>query len=119
MSSPAADATRFSVVIPTYQRRDLVVANVAAFERQAFEDFEVVVVVDGSTDGTAAALRGLRPAFPLTGPCQANEGRAAAVNAGARRARGEVLLFLDDDMEPDPLLLAEHERSLRAGADAV
>jgi GT2 family glycosyltransferase/peptidoglycan/xylan/chitin deacetylase (PgdA/CDA1 family) len=110
---------RFSVVIPTYQRRSIVVRTVRAFEAQKGGDFEVVVVVDGSTDGTAQALRDLREPFPLTVIEQPNGGRAAAVNAGAAAATGELLLFLDDDMHVAPDLLSEHERSRRAGADIV
>ena len=110
---------RFSVVVPTHQRRDVVLETVRAFERQQLRDFEVVVVVDGSTDGTAAALRGLNAAFPLEVVEQPNSGAAAARNRGASVARGELLLFLDDDMEPDSGLLAAHDRAHRAGADVV
>jgi glycosyltransferase involved in cell wall biosynthesis/peptidoglycan/xylan/chitin deacetylase (PgdA/CDA1 family) len=115
-----AHALRFSVVIPTYQRRDLVVAALRALEAQEdVEGYEVVVVVDGSTDGTTEALRQLTPSFPLTVLEQPNRGRAAAVNHGAEVAHGELLLVLDDDMEADPRLLAEHDRSHREGADVV
>ena len=111
---------RFSVVVPTFQRRDVVVASVAAFGAQDFgEPFEVVVVVDGSTDGTADALRALSPPFPLAVVEQENRGPAAARNRGAEEARGEFLLFLDDDMEPHPRLLSEHDRSHLEGADVV
>jgi peptidoglycan/xylan/chitin deacetylase (PgdA/CDA1 family) len=110
---------RFSVVIPTHQRRDVVVRNVAALAGQSLGDFEAIVVVDGSTDGTAEALRALDTGFPLTVLEQPNRGAAAARNAGAAAAGGEILLFLDDDMEPDPALLAEHDRTHRDGADLV
>lgn len=110
---------RFSVVIPTHQRRDLVVRNVSALAGQTERDFEVLVVVDGSVDGTAAALQALDTPFPLTVLEQPNSGAAAARNAGAAAASGELLLFLDDDMEADPAMLAEHDRSHRGGADLV
>jgi peptidoglycan/xylan/chitin deacetylase (PgdA/CDA1 family)/GT2 family glycosyltransferase len=113
------DVPRFSVVIPTYQRRDIVVRTVEALERQTFRDFEVVVVVDGSTDGTAAALRELPTSFPLTVLEQDNLGQAAARNLGASAAAGELLLFLDDDMEADAAMLGEHDRSHREGAGMV
>jgi glycosyltransferase involved in cell wall biosynthesis len=116
----AGQTPRFSIIIPTYERRDLVAANVSALASQQFEGrFEVIVIVDGATDGTAEALRRLTLPFPLTVVEQQNAGSAAARNHGARLARGEVLLFLDDDMEAHPALLLEHDRSLRVGADAV
>lgn len=110
----------FSIVMPTFQRRDVVVGSVKALARQEpGESFEVIVVVDGSTDGTVEALRELEPGFPLTVLEQPNEGMATALNRGAAAAQGELLLFLDDDMEADPRLLAEHARSHREGADVV
>lgn len=111
--------TRFSVIVPTYQRRDVVLRTVAALDRQGFRDFEAIVVVDGSTDGSAEALRGLRAGFSLRVVEQANGGAAQARNAGAALAGGELLLTLDDDMEADPAMLAEHDRSHREGADVV
>jgi glycosyltransferase involved in cell wall biosynthesis len=108
-----------SVVVPTHRRRAVVRRTVLALERQERRDFEVVVVVDGDGDGTAAALRELDISFPLTVLVQANQGAAAARNAGAAAAQGGLLLFLDDDMRADPALLAEHDRSHREGADMV
>jgi GT2 family glycosyltransferase len=92
---------------------------VGALGRIASPAFETIVVVDGSTDGTAAALRALDRPIPLTVIEQLNTGAAAARNRGAAVARGEVLLFLDDDMELDPRALEEHDASYAAGADAV
>jgi GT2 family glycosyltransferase len=110
----------FSIVIPTYQRRDVVVASVKALAAQDLAgSFEVVVVVDGSRNGTAAALRRLIVPFPFVVLEQPNRGAATARNAGAAAASGRILLFLDDDMEADPRLLSEHVRSLNEGADVV
>jgi peptidoglycan/xylan/chitin deacetylase (PgdA/CDA1 family)/GT2 family glycosyltransferase len=109
---------RWSVVIPTYERREMVLRTVAALDRQLQRDFEVIAVDDGSTDGTAAALSALRAGFPLTVLEQHNQGAAQARNAGAAVA-GELLLFLDDDMEAHPALLLEHERSRAEGAHVV
>ena len=111
---------RFSVVIPTYQRRDLVVAAVEALARQRFSGaFEVIIVVDGSKDGSREALEKVHTPFPLTIREQSNQGAASARNHGARLAIAEILLFLDDDMEAHPTLLMEHDHSHRAGADVV
>lgn len=120
MNSVAQTTPRFSVIIPTYQRRDVVVESVRALARQDFDGaFEVIVVVDGSTDGTSSSLRALRLPFPLKVLEQTNQGASRARNRGADAAGGEILLFLDDDMESHPRLLAEHDRSHRAGADVV
>jgi glycosyltransferase involved in cell wall biosynthesis len=114
------DGFSFSVVVPTFERRDVVVRSVRALATQRLDEpYEVVVVVDGSRDGTAEALRELRTPFPLRVVEQENEGQARARNRGATLARGRILLFLDDDMEAEVSMLQEHETSHRAGADAV
>jgi len=110
---------RVSIVIPTHRRRDVLVRIVKELDRQVFRKFEVVIVVDGRTDGTSAALRRLTLSFPLTLIEQANSGAAAARNAGAAEATGELLLFLDDDMAAHPRLLVEHVQSHAEGADIV
>jgi len=110
---------RFSVIVPTHRRRDLVLALLHGLEHQTCTDFEAIVVVDGADDDVVAALRGLDPQIELTVLAQPHRGAAAARNTGAAAARGEILLFLDDDMVPDPTLLAAHDRAHRAGADVV
>lgn len=107
-------------MIPTYQRKDVVAGALRALAEQRFDQpFEVIVAVDGSTDGTAESLRTMPAPFPMTVLEQPNAGAAAARNKGARQARGEILLFLDDDMVPQADLLEQHDRAHRAGADAV
>ncbi len=116
----ADSGPRFSVVVPTFQRRDVVQETVRALDRQEFDgDVEIIVVVDGSTDGTADALRALELSTPLTVLEQPNRGLSVTRNRGAAEAKGELVLFLDDDMEADRRLLTQHDRSHRAGADAV
>lgn len=116
----AGDGPRYSIVVPTFQRRDVVSASVTALSGQRYgHGFEVIVVVDGSTDGTADELRALDVPFPLVVLEQPNRGAAAARNRGARAASGDVLLFLDDDMHAAPDLLDAHDAARAAGADAV
>ena len=111
---------RISVVIPTYQRREVVLESVRSLAVQDFAgDFELIVVVDGSKDGSAEALRALEFPFPITVIEQPNQGASKARNRGAVAARGEILLFLDDDMVAHPRLLAEHVSSHAEGADVV
>lgn len=110
---------RIAIVVPTFQRRALVTRAVAAIAAQRpsgiASEVEVVVVCDGSTDGTAAALRETAPSnLRLRVLEQANAGQAAARNAGARATHAPGLLFLDDDMIAAPDLVAVH---LQAAAE--
>jgi glycosyltransferase involved in cell wall biosynthesis len=87
---------RVSVIIPTYNRAGLVQEAVASVLAQTCRDFELLVVDDGSTDGTLEALA------PYTGqikvlPLPWRRGVSAARNAGIAAARGEWLAFLDSD----------------------
>ena len=109
-----------SVVIPTYQRRDTVCDAVRALDGLDYAGpIEIIVVVDGSTDGTAAALGQLQCRWPLRAIEQPNAGASAARNNGAAAATNDIILFLDDDMIADASLLEEHARLHRDGADAV
>jgi glycosyltransferase involved in cell wall biosynthesis len=101
---------RVSVVIPTYQRCASVRRALEALVGQTIapSEYEVIVVVDGSTDGTREMLAGCQVPYWLAAVWQPNGGRASARNAGIARARGELVVFLDDDMEPVPAFLAAH-----------
>src|SRR5574340_444159 len=85
-----------SVIIPTYNRAALVPEAVASVLGQTWREFEVLVVDDGSTDGTLAALA------PYAGQIrflrrESRGGVSAARNTGIAAARGEWLAFLDSD----------------------
>ena len=109
-----------SVLIPTYQRRQVVCAAVEALAKALYGgEVEIIVVVDGSTDGTAEGLAHLSLPFPLRIIEQLNRGAAHARNRAAAEARHDILLFLDDDMLCAADMLAEHARLHLAGADAV
>lgn len=109
----AGSPLRLSVVIPTYQRRDSLLRLLASLSAQTLpaSAYEVIVVVDGSTDGTAEAARARVLPCRLTVLEGPNRGRAGACNAGARAAAGDVVVLLDDDMEASPELLAAHARA--------
>ena len=115
MTTPLA-----SVVIPTHQRRDSLLRTLASLATQTIpcDRYEVVVVVDGSTDGSREAAESLATGYALRVLAQPNRGRATACNAGVAAARGAIVLLLDDDMTATPELLAAHlgahERQSRA-----
>jgi glycosyltransferase involved in cell wall biosynthesis len=86
--------TTFSVIIPTYNRRDHLMACLASVMAQRRRPDEVIVVDDGSTDGTRDALAA---AEGITVIYQSNAGPGAARNRGAAAASGDYLVFLDSD----------------------
>jgi len=83
---------------------------IEAMTRQTLpaEQFEVIVSIDGSDDGTREMVQSLRTSFRLVALWQPNRGRAGACNAGIRVAEGDLLILLDDDMEPAPQFLTAH-----------
>ena len=102
-----------SVVVPTYQGCDSIGRTLDALARQTISpaEYEVIVSIDGSTDGTRELLTTMSVPYELHVLDQAkNGGRATACNRGIRQASGEIVVILDDDMEPVPELLARHAR---------
>jgi glycosyltransferase involved in cell wall biosynthesis len=86
----------FSIVVPVYNKRHTLSATIASVLAQSFVDFELIVVDDGSTDGSMSVLDGL--ADPrLRRLAQRNRGPGAARNAGAEAARHDWIAFLDAD----------------------
>jgi glycosyltransferase involved in cell wall biosynthesis/peptidoglycan/xylan/chitin deacetylase (PgdA/CDA1 family) len=110
-----------TVIVATYNRRERLRACLDSLARQTEppDAFEVVVVVDGSTDGSAEMLAKLVPPFRLSIVSQPRSGQSAACNAGAARARGRVLLFIDDDEEAAPTLVGAHLRNHRDGEEVA
>ena len=94
-----AAAPPVSVVIPAWNRAPSIAAAITSVLRQTWTDFELIVVDDGSCDGTlAAAARRARPAAPA-GREPRNLGAAGARNLGAAEARGAWIAFQDSDDE--------------------
>jgi len=110
MATGMTGRVRVSVVIPTYQRRVTVRRTLEALARQtmATSDYEVIVVIDGSDDGTREMIADFQGAYGLSAIWQTNQGRAAARNAGIRGASGNLIVLLDYDMEPVPGFLLAH-----------
>jgi glycosyltransferase involved in cell wall biosynthesis len=110
-----------SVVIPTYNRAEPLLACLRslAAQTQPTSDFEVLVVVDGASDGTRAALANLEVPYRLTVLWQENQGQHIARNRGADAARGRYLVFIDDDVRVDAAFIAEHLRVQRSEGGLV
>ncbi|HUA69281.1 MAG TPA: glycosyltransferase [Candidatus Saccharimonadales bacterium] len=103
-----------TVVIPTFNR--------AAYLRRSIEslfvqrnipvsNYEILIVDDGSTDGTREVCAKFAADPRIRYVPEANQGIAAAKNRGVELARGGIILFFDDDDVADPQLLAEHLKS--------
>jgi len=90
-----------SVIVPTHNHRGLLEKKLRALETQQGE-FEVVVVADGCSDDTVDFLQTYQPPYPLELIQTPGLGAAGARNRGAEIARGDILLFSDDDVIPQP-----------------
>jgi GT2 family glycosyltransferase len=110
-----------SVIIPTFNRRAIVARTLVKIFAQRLDPsrYEVIVVVDGSTDATAAMLKSLKPDCAFRVIEQENKGLAGGRNTGYKAARADLVLFLDDDMFSDPGLLAAHIDAHRERARSV
>lgn len=99
-----------SVVIPSCDRRASLEGVFAGLAAQVYPDdrFEAIVVLDGSADDSAEMLRAADTPFRLDVVEQEKGGVAAARNAGLRAATQPLVVFLDDDIVPEPQCLAAH-----------
>jgi glycosyltransferase involved in cell wall biosynthesis len=104
-------ADLISIIIPTFNRANFLLEAMASARRQEAGEMEIVVIDDGSTDGT----RELVSAIPdVQYFWQPNAGVSAARNHGLRRARGQIIAFLDSDDLWDPGYLSEAVAALNA-----
>ena len=96
----------FSVIIPVYNVEKFIARGMECLDRQTFRDFEVIMVDDGSTDGSSALLDELKMSHDNVRVFhQANAGTGPSRNLGIKKARGEFILFydIDDLLRPDAL----------------
>jgi glycosyltransferase involved in cell wall biosynthesis len=107
----------FSVVIPAYNARRLIGSTIRSVLRQTRDDFELIVVDDGSQDGTPEVVSAIAdPRLRLVR--QANRGTAGARNRGIQESTGELVSFLDNDDLWMPSYLEQMGSALEADARA-
>jgi len=110
----------FSVVIPTYNRKPILEKCLLALETQDFGDlvsgYEVILVDDGSTDGTLEWLAADSEILPhLRSLSQSHQGPAAARNLGVEHAQGDTIVFIDSDLVVTKDFLQAHAEALTTG----
>lgn len=98
-----------SVIVPTYNGANKILNILSSLDQQNFKDFEIILVIDGSTDNTYEIVKknpvGLENLKIIL---QENGGRSVARNQGAKKASGDLLIFFDDDMRPTPNAISQH-----------
>lgn len=121
-SVDAVNACIVSIIIPTFNRKDLLVEAVASGLAQTYPHIEVVIVDDGSTDGTdkmvAARLRA-EWAGKVVYLYKENGGTSSAKNAGMQKAQGAYIQFLDSDDVLRPEKVSRQMASIRSASEIV
>ena len=110
-----------SIVIPTYNRAERLRVCLEALSNQTqpTDTFEVIVVVDGSTDETVEMLKNFTAPYLLRTVWQNNSGQPSALNRGIQEAAGRACLFIDDDIAAAPQLVAEHLQAQSQNSNIV
>ena len=106
-----------SVVIPTYNRLPILIKCLNALENQFFienpHNYEILIVDDGSTDGTTDWLKNNMDIFPhLRLLQQSHGGPAMGRNLGVKNSKGDLIVFIDSDLVVDKFFLSNHVDSL-------
>ncbi|HAP70473.1 MAG TPA: hypothetical protein DCR04_12255 [Flavobacteriales bacterium] len=88
----------FTIITPTYNRASFLEEMIASVAAQTFQDYEHIIVDDGSTDETEQLISGLKENHPqILYIKQENKGRSVARNVGIEAAKGKYVCFLDSD----------------------
>ena len=126
MFSDVGEKVFFSVVIPTYNRLSILQKCLRALEVQNLKDttlvegYEIILVDDGSTDGTLDWLAENKDEFPhLRCFQQDHAGPAAARNLGVEKAAGDTIIFIDSDLVVLSNFLQAHSNALLQGREKL
>lgn len=105
---------RYSIIIPVYNAEKRITDSLKSVQNQTFEDFEAIIIDDGSTDLSGEICQNIASndqRFHYIK--QSNQGVSAARNKGLQEAKGDYIVFLDSDDEYDPLYLATFETLIK------
>jgi biofilm PGA synthesis N-glycosyltransferase PgaC len=105
-----------SIIVPSYNEETVIERSIRSLLSQQYRNFEIIVVDDGSTDGTSRVARRLEGNYGKTNVRvirQPNRGKAAALNMGISVASGELVLNVDADSNLHPLTIRKMVRHFR------
>ena len=109
----------FSVVLPTYNRKAMLQRAIDSVLEQTYRNFELLVIDDGSTDGTDAVMKSYADERLRYIRCQRNQGPSAARNRGITESRGTLISLLDSDDEYMPEFLERTAAAWKASAEST
>ena len=107
-----------SVIMPCYNRADLIRKSISSVLDQTYKDFELIVVDDGSTDNSLKVIGSIKDSR-IKVISQENKGPSAARNTGIKNARGKYIAFLDSDDNWDKTFLEKMHSALKSDPDAA
>ena len=110
---------KVSVIIPTYNRAGLLPRAVNSVLSQTYDDYEIIIVDDCSTDNTRDVIAAFTDPRVLSIRHQTNRRQSASINTGISNARGEYIAFLDDDDEWLPAKLEKQVAILDSSSSNV
>lgn len=110
---------RVSVIIPTYNREKLILKALDSIFKQTFQDFEILIIDDASTDHTEQVIKDLNHPKVRYFRLEKNGGQCIARNFGTRHVQGEFVAFLDSDDEWLPQKLEEQIRLFELGSERL
>ena len=113
-----------SIIVPVFNEEESLRELLAQITQSCAgceQPFELIFIDDGSTDGSWSIIQGLATAHPEVGAIRfrRNFGKAAALTAGMRAARGELILMMDADLQDDPAEIPAFLRKLNDGFDVI
>lgn len=108
-----------SVIIPTYNKAFYLNLTLAAYTIQTYKDFEIIIVDDGSIDNTPQIVKKYSLQLNIKYIYQQNQGIARARNVALARAKGDIIIHVDDDRIPNSVFIQKHVEILKKGTKIV